>query len=221
MIHLPFICPSSAPTTSRQKSTHSENSGRARNRHRRDRHARDVVGDGGLDVLVGVFEVEKVAIAEIRARCEAAIGERKIRGGIGRLPDEATRKRMAALVDALPPTPPPSPPKPQQKPPQAPPQQTPQQTSVALSTAILDRYVGEYRYAAAGQNVTIRRDGNKLLMKVQGKMPEAALIARSETRFDLPWPDAAIEFKLDSKDPAKVTSANVEMGPNHMLLERK
>ena len=32
-----------------------------------------------------------------------------IGGGIGRLPDEATRKRMAELVDALPPTPPPKP----------------------------------------------------------------------------------------------------------------
>jgi len=28
-----------------------------------------------------------------------------IGGGIGRLPDEATRKRMAELVDALPPAP--------------------------------------------------------------------------------------------------------------------
>ena len=32
-----------------------------------------------------------------------------IGGGIGRLPDEAARKRMAELVDALPPTPPPKP----------------------------------------------------------------------------------------------------------------
>src|SRR6185503_9250131 len=37
-----------------------------------------------------------------------------IGGGIGRLPNEATRKRMAELVDALPPTPPPKP-KPQQQ----------------------------------------------------------------------------------------------------------
>nr|MDQ3069296.1 aldo/keto reductase [Acidobacteriota bacterium] len=34
-----------------------------------------------------------------------------IGGGIGRLPDEATRKRMAALVDTFPPTPAPGPPK--------------------------------------------------------------------------------------------------------------
>ena len=33
-----------------------------------------------------------------------------IGGGIGRLPDEATRTRMAELVDSLPPTPPPKPP---------------------------------------------------------------------------------------------------------------
>ena len=33
-----------------------------------------------------------------------------IGGGIGRLPNEAMRKRMAEFVDALPPTPPPAPP---------------------------------------------------------------------------------------------------------------
>src|SRR5688572_2246153 len=98
-----------------------------------------------------------------------------IGGGIGRLPNEAMRKRMAELVDALPPTPPPGPPKPQQQAPQAPP--------VVLSAAILDRYVGEYDYAAAGQIVTVRRDGDRLLVKISGNVPEGPLVARSETRF--------------------------------------
>src|SRR5690606_29831366 len=39
-----------------------------------------------------------------------------IGAGMGRLPDEATRKRMAALVDTLPPTAPPGPPKPPEGP---------------------------------------------------------------------------------------------------------
>ena len=56
-----------------------------------------------------------------------------IGGGIGRLPNEAMRKRMAELMDALPPTPRPGPPQP---PAQAP--------AVVLSAAVLDRYVGEY-----------------------------------------------------------------------------
>ena len=49
-----------------------------------------------------------------------------IGGGIGRLPNEAMRKRMAEFVDALPPAPP-GPLK-----------------AVELSAAVLDRYVGEY-----------------------------------------------------------------------------
>lgn len=132
-----------------------------------------------------------------------------IGGGIGRLPDEATRKRMAELVDALPPTPPPGPPKPQ--PPQGPP--------VVLAAAILDRYVGEYSYAAAGQTVTVRRDGERLLLKISGNMPERPLVARSETRFAAPWPEATIEFQLDGQ--GKVIGAVVEQGPQRIPLERK
>jgi aryl-alcohol dehydrogenase-like predicted oxidoreductase len=137
-----------------------------------------------------------------------------IGGGIGRLPNEATRKRMAELVDALPPTPPPGPPKPQQQ------QQAPQAPPVVLSAAILDRYVGEYNYAAAGQTVTFRRDGDKLLMKISGTTPERPLVARSETRFGAPWPDATIEFQLDAQ--GKVTGAVVEQfGGQRIALERK
>ena len=134
-----------------------------------------------------------------------------IGGGIGRLPDEAMRKRMAELVDALPPTPPPGPPKPQQQAPQEPP--------VTLPAATLDRYVGEYDYAAAGQTVTIRRDGDRLLVKVSGNMPEGPLTARSETRFEAPWPDAAIEFQVDAQ--GKVTGASLEQGPYKIPLEQK
>src|SRR5687768_3497120 len=89
------------------------------------------------------------------------------RGGIGRLPNEAMRKRMVELIDSLPPwTPPAAPPRPTQQPAQQPPQQPPQPPPVVLSEAILDRYVGEYNYAASGQTVTIRRDGDKLLAKI-------------------------------------------------------
>ena len=48
-----------------------------------------------------------------------------LNAGMGRLPNEAMRKRMAQFVDSLPATPPPAPPKP-----------------VVVSVAILDRYVG-------------------------------------------------------------------------------
>jgi len=130
-----------------------------------------------------------------------------IGGGIGRLPDEALRKRMAELVDALPPTPPPKPP---------PKSQAPQEPAITLSADVLDRYVGKYKYAAVGTIVTVRRDGANLLVK-SGSMPEGPLVARSETRFTAPW-GAPIEFQLD--DQGKVTGAIVEQGPYRIPLER-
>jgi hypothetical protein len=133
-----------------------------------------------------------------------------IDAGIGRLPNEAMRKRMAELVDSFPPTPPAGPP-PQLNPTNQPP-------PVALTAAILDRYVGEYTYAAAGQTVTVRRDGDRLLMKVRGNAPEGPLIPRSETRFQGPF-GLLIEFKLDGQ--GKVTGGLVEQGPFRMPLERK
>jgi len=135
-----------------------------------------------------------------------------IGGGVGRLPNEAMRKRMAELVDALPPTPP-AKPKPQQQASQGP--------AVVLSAATLDRYVGEYKHVAVGTIVTVRRDGNKLLLKVSGNMPEGPLVARSETRFVLPWPESTIEFLVDGQ--GKVTGAIVDQfgGAQRIALERK
>src|SRR5687767_14752850 len=119
-----------------------------------------------------------------------------IGGGIGRLPNEATRKRMAAFIDALPPLPPLP-----QNPAAAP--------GIALSAAILDRYVGEYK-AASGFTATFRRDGDRLWVK-PGANPEAPLNARSETRFQDPR-GPIFEFQLDGQ--GKVTGAVLEQqGP--------
>lgn len=126
-------------------------------------------------------------------------------GGMGRLPDEATRKRMAALVDSLPPTPVPGPPKP------PPPPATP----VVVSAAIMDRYVGSYIHEEAGTIVTFRRDGDRLLVK-SGSMAEGPMVARSETRFDAPW-GSPIEFQLDAS--GAVTRAIVEQGPFRIPLD--
>lgn len=133
-------------------------------------------------------------------------------GGMGRLPDEATRRRMAALVDALPPTPAPKPP--QQPPPQPPP--TAQQPVVAVSADVLERYVGTYAYAASGQTVTVRRDGDRLHWKISGKIPETPLIALSQTRYQAPM-GLVVEFQLDGQ--GKVTGAVVEQGPFRIPLE--
>jgi aryl-alcohol dehydrogenase-like predicted oxidoreductase len=129
-----------------------------------------------------------------------------IGGGIGRLPNEATRKRMAELIDALPAAAPPKPP--------APP------PGIALPVAVIDRYVGEYK-SAAGFTATIRRDGTTLFVK-PGANPEVALLARSETRFQDPR-GPFFEFQLDAQ--GKVTGAILEQqgpqGPQRIPLERK
>ena len=132
-----------------------------------------------------------------------------IGGGIGRLPDAAMRKRMAALVDSFPPNPAPG------TQPQA-----PQGPTVTLSAAVLDRYVGEYA-SAKGFTVVIRRDGDKLIVK-PGTNPEAPLIARSETRFQDPR-GPFFEFEVDAQ--GKVTGAFLEQqGPQGLtktMLVRK
>ena len=123
---------------------------------------------------------------------------------LGRLPDEAMRRRMAQLVDALPAA---------QGGGQAP--QAPQGPAVALSAAILDRYVGQYK-AESGFTMTFRRDGTALLVR-PGQMPEATLIARSETRFQDPR-GPNMEFQLDAA--GKVTGLVLEQGPQRIPLTR-
>jgi len=98
---------------------------------------------------------------------------------MGRLPDEATRKRMAALVDKFPATPPPRPP-----------------AEVKVAVAVLDRYAGEY-VAASGFTAIFRRDGDKLIVK-PGNNPETPVIARSQVRFQDPR-GPIFEFELDGQ----------------------
>ena len=128
-----------------------------------------------------------------------------IGGGIGRLPDEATRKRMAALVDSWPKVasaaPPPGP-------------------VVAVPAAVLDRYVGEYK-AASGFTAIFRREGTTMFVK-PGNNPEVPLIPRSETRFQDPR-GPFFEFQFDAQ--GKVTGAVLEQqgqqGTQRLPLERK
>ncbi len=122
-----------------------------------------------------------------------------IGGGMGRLPNEAMRKRMAEFVDALPPAPP-GPLK-----------------AVTLSAAVLDRYVGEYT-TPTGAVVTFRREGTTLFVKMPGANAEVPLGARSEIRFG--DPNARVfEFHVDSQ--GKVTGALMEQGPQPLKLVRK
>ena len=119
-----------------------------------------------------------------------------IGGGIGRLPDEATRRRMAQLMDTFPPNAAPGAPQ-------------PPGPAVVLPAAVLDRYVGQYK-SASGFTATFRRDGDKLIVK-PGNNPEAPLIARSEKRFQDPR-GPFFEFEVDGQ--GNVTGAFLEQqGP--------
>jgi aryl-alcohol dehydrogenase-like predicted oxidoreductase len=122
-----------------------------------------------------------------------------IGGGIGRLPNEAMRKRMAALVDSLPPAP------------------AVPLRSVVLSAAVLDRYVGEYT-TPDGSVISFRRDGATLFMKPPGTNPEVPLAARSEIRFGTPQ-SRVVEFHVDAQ--GKVTGAFMEQGPQPLKLVRR
>jgi hypothetical protein len=115
-------------------------------------------------------------------------------GGVGRLPNEATRKRMAALIDSLPPLPPL-------------PVNTAAAPGIALSAAVLDRYVGEWKLAS-GTVVTFRRDGERLFVKA-GNNPELPLNARTETRLQDPR-GPIFEFQLDAA--RTVTGLILEQG---------
>jgi aryl-alcohol dehydrogenase-like predicted oxidoreductase len=122
-----------------------------------------------------------------------------IGGGIGRLPDEAMRKRMASFIDALPAAAPSAPPA------NAPP--PPQGNTVVLSAAILNRYVSEWK-TPGGNTITFRRDGSTLFVK-PGNNPEIPLTARSETRLQDPR-GPVFEFQVDAS--GAVTGLTLEQG---------
>jgi hypothetical protein len=125
-----------------------------------------------------------------------------IGGGIGRLPDDATRKRMAAFIDALPPV--------TLKGAQAP------QGPGVMPAAILDRYVGDY--TSASGPITVRRYGTMLVVKL-GSTRESVLIARSTTRFSLGHRGPGlIEFQADSA--GAVTGLIYEQGSQKVPAAR-
>jgi aryl-alcohol dehydrogenase-like predicted oxidoreductase len=119
-----------------------------------------------------------------------------INAGMGRLPDEATRKRMAQVVDAFPPNasstalPPPGP-------------------AVPVAVEVLDRYAGEYK-SASGFTAIFRRDGDKLIVK-PGNNPEAPLIPQSQTRFRDPR-GPQFEFEVDAQGKVLVAYLD-QQGP--------
>jgi aryl-alcohol dehydrogenase-like predicted oxidoreductase len=100
---------------------------------------------------------------------------------VGRLPDEAMRRRMAEYVDALPTA-----------------QAAEPRHDVVLSAAILDRYVGAYEIAS-GPTLTFSRAGAGLAVRPPGGQQDVALVTRTETRFSVPGGGPTFEFQMDGK----------------------
>jgi diketogulonate reductase-like aldo/keto reductase len=114
-----------------------------------------------------------------------------IGGGIGRLPDEAMRRRMAEFIDALP---------------------------AIVDVVTLDRYAGEY--AAFGSTAIFRREGGQLFVKV-GTDPEVPLIGRSNTRFVDPAGSVFDFQLTGVGPATRATGVILERGSQKITLERK
>jgi aryl-alcohol dehydrogenase-like predicted oxidoreductase len=127
-------------------------------------------------------------------------------GGIGRLPNEATRKRMAELIDSLPAVSLKGPPPSQMF--QGP------MNAVVLSAATLDLYVGDYK-TSDGAMLKFRRYGTMMTAKL-GNNPETVIYAFSDTRFALD--SASVEFQLDSA--GAVNGLMLEQGKQKVPAKR-
>jgi aryl-alcohol dehydrogenase-like predicted oxidoreductase len=115
-----------------------------------------------------------------------------IGGGIGRLPDEAMRKRMVEFVE---------------------------RTPLVVPVVSLDRYAGEY-HSASGSVVIFRRDGETLFVK-SGSRAEVPLAARTMRRF-ADAEGTVYEFQLTGVGPATRSSGVVvEQGGQRIMLEKK
>ena len=127
-----------------------------------------------------------------------------IGGGIGRLPNEATRRRMAEFIDSLPPVTIGPPPQSSHGP----------AGSLVLPAAVLDRYVGEYR-TSGGSILNFRRYGTMLVVKA-GANEDRVIYGQSQTRFQ--FGPNVIEFQLDSA--GKATSLIYEQGSQRIQATR-
>jgi aryl-alcohol dehydrogenase-like predicted oxidoreductase len=107
----------------------------------------------------------------------------------GRLPDEATRRRMIEVVNALPAA-------------AAAPAAAPAFTPVAVPVDVLERYAGEYEMTPT-ITLTIRRSGDTLTAQPTGQS-EAVLDARSETRFQVRGVGVELEFVTDESGVVNV-----------------
>ena len=115
-----------------------------------------------------------------------------IGGGIGRLPNAATRKRMAEFIEDIP---------------------------LAVPPQVLERYAGQYA-SASGLTATFRRDEATLFVKL-GTSPEVPLFARTFTRLS-DRQGSIFEFQMTGVGPAtRTTGAILERDGQKIQLVKK
>jgi hypothetical protein len=107
---------------------------------------------------------------------------------MGRLPDEATRRRMIEVVDALP---------------QADGPAAEAVAAVSVPVEVLERYVGEYEMSS-GMTITVRRSGESLTVQPSGQPEATVLEPRSQTRFEVRGVGVVVEFVTDEADVVNV-----------------
>lgn len=80
---------------------------------------------------------------------------------------------------------------------------------LVLKSEILEKYSGEYQLTKNKTKVIISRDGNKLLMKVQGQ-PEILIFPESETKFFMKEAPIQVTFKMNAS--GKVSGLIIHQG---------
>ena len=88
---------------------------------------------------------------------------------------------------------------------------------VTVDNKTLDRYVG--RYTVDGQTITLKREGNNLVMPAPDGGPSMTLLPESETRFFIRGQDLKITFV--SGPDGKVTKMVVDTGSGTMEAVRQ
>lgn len=89
--------------------------------------------------------------------------------------------------------------------------------SLAMSTEILDRYVGNYGNEE-GSQFTVLRDGERMFLQLGDADRRLELVPQSKREFDLRWTAGKLVFEMDSGD--KPSAVTFHLGGEERRAER-